>query len=41
MKKICIIQDLLTKQHLNERHHYRSIIWVNAYICVSESSKRS
>ena len=35
-----IIQNLLTMQHLNRRHHYRSMIWVNANICVPESSKR-
>ena len=39
--KIYIIQNLLTKQYLNGRHHYRSMIWVNANICVLEASKRS
>ena len=39
--KICIIQNLLTKKHLNGRHHYCSMIWVNANICVPEFSKRS
>ena len=40
MTKICIIQNLLTKQHLYGRHHYRSMIWVNANIGIPESSKR-
>ena len=41
MTKICIIQNLLTKQHLNGCHHYRSMIWADANICVPDSPKRS
>ena len=38
MTKIYIFQNLQTK---NGRHHYRSMIRVNANLCVPESSKRS
>ena len=36
-----IWSHLWTKQYLNGRHHYHSVIWVNANICEPESSKRS
>ena len=41
MTKICIIQTMLTKQHLNGRHHYSSMVWVNEILCVLVSFKRS
>ena len=41
MTKICIIHNLLTRQNLNGRHHYRSMIWVNVNIYELESYKRS
>ena len=41
MTKVSIIQNLLTKQHLNGRHHYRSMMLVNANICVPEYFKCS
>ena len=30
--KICIIQNLMTKHHLNGRDHYGSMIWVHAFL---------
>ena len=39
MTKVSIIQNLLTKQHLNGRYHFPSMIWVDANLCVPESSK--
>ena len=41
MTEICIMQNLLTKQHLNRWHHYGSMIWVNANICLPKFSKHS
>ena len=40
MTKICYVQNLLNKQHLNGCRHYRSIVWVKVNICVPESYKR-
>ena len=39
--KIYHMQNPLSKQHLNGWHHYRSLVWVQANICVPQSYKRS